>query len=85
LLALSEADVKKGIFGGPQIRKVKKDAVFTNTMNGVERQAHNAFTEVAKKFPGNVKDSHYALKRVQIWLIMSGCCKIRGQYNCKFC
>ena len=36
-----------------------KDAAFTNTMNDMESQALNAFTEVAKKFLGDVKDPRY--------------------------
>jgi hypothetical protein len=51
--------VKEGIIDGQQIRKLMKDAAFTNTMNDVERQALNAFTEVAKKFLGDVKDPRY--------------------------
>jgi hypothetical protein len=58
-LALSEAEVKEEIFDGPQIRKLTKDATFTNTMNDVERQACNAVIEVVKKFIGNVRDRHY--------------------------
>jgi len=58
-LALSEAEVKEGIIDGQQIRKLMKDAAFTNTMNDVERQALNAFTEVVKKFLGDVKNPRY--------------------------
>jgi hypothetical protein len=57
--ALSETEVKEGIIDGQQIRKLMKDAAFTNTMNDVERQALNAFTEVVKKFLGVVKDPRY--------------------------
>jgi hypothetical protein len=57
--ALSEAKVKEGIFDRPQIRKLTmKDATFANTINDVEHQAWNAFTDV-KKFLGNVKDPYY--------------------------
>jgi len=42
-----------------KIRKLMKEAAFTNTMNDVERQALNAFTEVVKKFLGDVKDPRY--------------------------
>jgi hypothetical protein len=58
-LALSEAEVREGIIDGQQIRKLMKDAAFTNTVNDVERQALNAFTEVVKKFVGDVKDPRY--------------------------
>ena len=58
-LALSEAEVKEGIIDGPQIRKLMKRAAFTNTMNDVERQALKAFTEVVKKFLGDVRDVRY--------------------------
>jgi hypothetical protein len=57
--ALSEAEVKEGIIDGQQIRELMKNATFTNTMNDVERQALNAFTEVVKKFLGDVKDPRY--------------------------
>ena len=58
-LALSEAEVKEGILDGQQSRKLMKDAAFTSTMNDVESQALNAFTEVVKKFLGDVKDPRY--------------------------
>jgi len=51
--------MKEEKIDGQQIRKLIKDAAFTNTMNDVEGQALNAFTEVAKKFLGNVKDPRY--------------------------
>jgi hypothetical protein len=57
--ALSEAELKEGIIDGQQIRKLMKDAAFTNTMNDVESQALNAFTEVVKKFLVDVKDPRY--------------------------
>jgi hypothetical protein len=40
-LDLSDAKVKEGIFDGPQIPKLLKDATFINTMNGIECQASN--------------------------------------------
>ena len=51
--------MKEGIIDGQQIRKLMKDAASTNTMNDIDRQALNAFTEVAKKFLGDVKDPRY--------------------------
>jgi hypothetical protein len=57
--ALSEAKVKEGIYDGPQIQKLTKDAAFTNTMNDLEHHAWNAFIEVVKKFLGNVNDPRY--------------------------
>jgi hypothetical protein len=56
---LSEAKVKEGIFEGPQIRKPTKNAAFMNTMNNVQHQAWNAFTEDVQKILGNVKDPRY--------------------------
>jgi hypothetical protein len=58
-LPLSEAEVKEGIIDEQQIRKPMKDAAFANTMKEVERQALNGFTEVVKKFLGDVKDPRY--------------------------
>jgi hypothetical protein len=40
--------VKEGIFDGSQIRKLKKHAAFTNTMNDIQHQAWNAFIKVVK-------------------------------------
>jgi hypothetical protein len=58
-LALSEAEVKEERVDGQQIIKLMKGAAFTNTMNDVERQALNVFTEVVRKFLGYVKDPRY--------------------------
>jgi len=58
-LILSEAKVKEGIFGGPQIQKLLKDAAFTNTVNNIEYQEWNAFIEVIKNSLGDVRDPQY--------------------------
>lgn len=58
-LVLPEAKMKEGIFDGPQIQKLMKDAAFTNTLNNIECQEWNAFIEVVKNFLGDVEDPHY--------------------------
>jgi hypothetical protein len=55
--ALSEAKVKEGMFGGPQIRQLMKDIAFTGNMSDIELQAWNAFKDVVNKFLGNAKRS----------------------------
>ena len=52
--------LKAGIFHGPQIRELIRDAEFENTMNEVELQAWKAFVRVVKNFLGNKKARNYA-------------------------
>jgi hypothetical protein len=56
---LSHAKFRKGIFDGPQIRKLMMDDNFTNTMTEIEEVAWNAFKEIVKKFLGNIKGPLY--------------------------
>ena len=58
-LILSEAKVKEGIFDGPQIEKLMKDAAFMNSMNNIDCHAWNAFVEVVRSFLGDVKYPRY--------------------------
>ena len=52
--------LKAGIFDGPQICELIRDAEFENTMNEVELEAWKAFVLVAKNFLGNNKARNYA-------------------------
>jgi hypothetical protein len=67
--------VKEGIFDGPQIQKLMKDAAFTITMNNIKCQEWNAFIEVVKNFVGDVKDPHYkeAVENMSEKLRVYGC------------
>lgn len=56
---ISEAKIKEGIFVGPQIRQLFKDANFTNILSDHERRAWNAFESVCKNFLGNTKSENY--------------------------
>ena len=56
---MSAEKVKEGVFVGPQIRKLTKDAQFLSTMTDVEKKAWLFFAEVVSKFLGNTKDSDY--------------------------
>ena len=57
--SLSHAKIREGIFDGPKIRKLMMDDSFTDTMTELEEDAWNAFKEVVKKFPGNIKNPLY--------------------------
>lgn len=51
----SEAKLKKGIFVGPQIRKIMKDPNFVLNLTKIERNAWTSFEKVVKGFLGNVR------------------------------
>lgn len=57
--ALSEAKLKEGIFVGPQIRTLKSDRLFHNTMTQDESEAWSSFVEVIDGFLGNNKTPNY--------------------------
>lgn len=54
--SLSGEKKKAGIFDGPQIRTLLRDAHFATTINTAEARAWNAFSDVLKNFLGNRKD-----------------------------
>ena len=56
---MSAEKVKEGVFVGPQIRKLTKDAQILSTITDVEKKAWLSFAEVVSKFLGNTKDSDY--------------------------
>ena len=51
--------LKAGIFDGPQIRQLIKDADFEKSMSQVELEAWTAFVQVVKNSLGNNKASNY--------------------------
>ena len=57
--AISEAKLKAGIFVGPQIREVLKDADFENSMTPKEKAAWVGFRKVVTGFLGNEKAGDY--------------------------
>ncbi|GBN16426.1 hypothetical protein AVEN_126509-1 [Araneus ventricosus] len=56
---LSEAKIKEGIFVGPQIRQLFKDATFMKHLNRKEKRAWIAFKNVCMNFLGNKKSDDY--------------------------
>jgi len=50
---LSEAKLKEGIFIGPQIRDLIRDAYFDKLLQGDEKAAWDSFKFVVKVFSGN--------------------------------
>ena len=56
---LSQANLKEGIFVGPQINKLLKDKGFDHNLSGIEKVAWNAFQDVAHNFLGNTKAPNY--------------------------
>ena len=47
---LSEANIKGGIFGGPQIKKLMKDHEFTGTLSILEKRGWQSFVSVVNSF-----------------------------------
>ena len=56
---LSIEKKKAGVFDGPQIRKLIKDAQFITSMTQVESNAWSSFVLVVKNFLGNHKADNY--------------------------
>nr|GBN08332.1 hypothetical protein AVEN_56853-1 [Araneus ventricosus] len=52
---VSEAKIKEGIFVGPQIRQLMKDPVFESKLTKKEVSAWTSFKELAKNFPGKLR------------------------------
>jgi hypothetical protein len=71
---LSEAELKEGVFFGPDIGKPMFDKDVLLTMTEVETQACIAFKSVVTKFLGNNKDPDY----VTIIVNMIDKCKVLG-------
>lgn len=56
---LSDAKIKEGIFTGPDIRKLTKNADFERVMTTIEKKAWMSFKDVIKNFLGNRKSPNY--------------------------
>ena len=56
---LSDAKIKEGIFVGPQIREICKDANFDQILKGKEKAACEAFKGVVHGFLGNRRENTY--------------------------
>ena len=59
LPGLTIEKLKAGIFDGPQIRELIRNAEFENSMNEVQLEAWKAFVLVVKNFLGNTKARNY--------------------------
>jgi len=56
---LSEAKIKEGVFVGPQIRKLFRDDMFNNLLQGDEGKSWDAFRLVSTNFLGNIRAENY--------------------------
>jgi len=57
---LSEAKIKEGGFLGPQIRKLFRDGMFNNLLQGDwGKKARDAFRLVSTNFLGNIRAENY--------------------------
>jgi len=56
---MSDAQIKEGIFIGPQIREFMQDKQFNGDLNGTERSASFSFTRICKEFLGNHTAANY--------------------------
>lgn len=56
---ISEAKLRAGIFVGPQIRELFKDAIFETVLSAEEKQAWLAFKYVTEGFLGNNRSVQY--------------------------
>ena len=57
--AISTAKLKKGIFTGPDIRKLLNDGNFEKQVEVAEKESWGAFKDVVTKFLGNNKDPNF--------------------------
>jgi len=56
---LSEAKIKEGVFVGPQMRKLFREDMFKNLLQGDEKKAWDAFRLVSTNFLGNISVENY--------------------------
>jgi hypothetical protein len=56
---LSEAKIKEGVFVGPQIRKLFRNDMFNNLLQGDEKKAWDALSLVPTNFLGNIRAENY--------------------------
>jgi len=58
-LRLSEAKIKRGVFMGPQIRKLSRDDMFNSLLQGDEKKTWDAFRLVSINFLWNIRAENY--------------------------
>ena len=56
---LREAKIKEGVFVGGQIRKLFRDDMFYNLLQGDEKKDWDAFRLVSTNFVGNIRAENY--------------------------
>ena len=56
---LSDAKIRKGMFIGPQTKKLFNDPQFDEVLTGLEKKAWNCFKMVATNFLGSTKAENY--------------------------
>lgn len=66
---LSEAKLKEGVFTGPEIRKLMRDANFEQQMNAREKAAWVSFKQVVIIFLETKKTSTTKRSLIQCWTI----------------
>ena len=66
---LSEANIKGGIFDGPQIKKLMKDHEFTGKLSVLEKRGWQCFISVVNGFLGNKKEENYGELISDLWLL----------------
>ena len=73
--------MKAGVFDGPNIRKLIKDADFVNSMYNLEKRTWYSFVDVEKNYLGNNKVVNYkdliqrcwnvTMKSMATWVLKS--------------
>jgi len=56
---VSDANIKEGVFIGPQIRELMQDKQFYEDLNETKRNAWLSFKRICKDFLGNHKAANY--------------------------
>jgi len=56
---LSEVKIIERVFWGPEIRKLFRDDIFNNLLQGDERKSWDAFRLVSTNFLGNIRAENY--------------------------
>jgi hypothetical protein len=70
---LSEAKIKEGVYVGPEIRKLFRDAMFNILLQGDEKKAWDAFRLVSTNFLGNIMAENYKGLRTCITNLVAIC------------
>ncbi len=75
--SLSDEKKKAGVFNGPQIRTLLRDAHFVTTINVIDVRAWTAFCDVIINFLGNKKAGIYEeIAKEQLQSFQSVVCKM---------